>query len=134
MKFPGTALLIDDEPHIRKFVSLILKKLGGSRILEASNGQEGVDLYRTERPELVLLDVNMPGMTGLETLRQLREINPDVVAVMLTSLANRQTVDEAIELGAAHYIRKDSTKEEIAAALSETIERCFGDPTEEPSS
>lgn len=133
MKFPATALLIDDEPHIRKFVALILKKLGEFRIYEAANGQEGVELYRTHRPELVLLDVNMPGMTGLETLRQLRELNPDVVAVMLTSLANRQTVDEAIELGAAHYIRKDSTKEEIAAALAETIERCFGDPTEEPA-
>lgn len=133
MKFNGTILLVDDEPHIRMFVRLILKGLCESRVIEASNGVEAIEIYKAQRPEFVLLDVNMPQMTGLETLRQLRELNPDVVAVMLTSLANRQTVEEAIDLGAAHYIRKDSSKEEIAAALAETLTRCFEEPTEEPS-
>lgn len=133
MKFNGTILLVDDEPHIRMFVRLILKGLCESRVIEASNGIEAIEIYKAQRPEFVLLDVNMPQMTGLETLRQLRELNPDVVAVMLTSLANRQTVEEAIDLGAAHYIRKDSSKEEIAAALAETLTRCFEEPTEEPS-
>jgi two-component system, chemotaxis family, chemotaxis protein CheY len=133
MKFSGTVLLVDDEAHIRKFVRLILKLLCDARILEASNGLEAIALYQTERPDLVLLDVNMPNMTGLETLRKLRELDPDVVAVMLTSLANRQTIDEAIELGAANYIRKDSTKEEIAEALTETITACFVNPAEEPA-
>jgi two-component system chemotaxis response regulator CheY len=125
MNFQGTILLVDDEPHIRKFVSLILKQAGAPNILEASNGQEGVATYQRENPDLVLLDVSMPIMDGLETLKKLKEIDPDCVVVMLTSMVNRQSIDEALALGAANYIRKDTPKEEIARALTETIQSCF---------
>ena len=81
-----------------------------------------------------MLDVNMPIMDGIATLRALKEINPDAVVVMLTSLANRQTIDEAIALGAANYIRKDAPPEDIGRALAETIEACFEseDASDEP--
>jgi len=72
----------------------------------------------------------MPVMDGLETLRALKAVNPDCVVIMLTSLANRQTIDQAAALGAANYIRKDAPSEEIGRALSETIEACF--EAEEP--
>ena len=135
MKFSGTILLVDDEAHIRKFVGLILKQLCSPRLLEASNGVEALEIYKREKPDLVLLDVNMPNMTGLETLKKLRELNPDCIAIMLTSLVNRQTVDEAIELGASNYIRKDNSKEEIARELTETITACFEELLEgEPAS
>ncbi|MCX6956640.1 MAG: response regulator transcription factor [Verrucomicrobia bacterium] len=125
MNFTGTVLLIDDEAHIRKYVGLILRQLGATKLLEAGNGEEGVAAYKRENPDLVLLDVNMPIMDGIETLKKLREIDPECIVVMLTSLANRQTIDTAIELGAANYIRKDTPKEEIAKALAETIDACF---------
>ncbi len=131
MKTSLTILLVDDEAHIRKFVGLILRQLCTARVLEASNGLEALAIYEREKPDFVLLDVNMPNMTGLETLKKLRELDPDCVAVMLTSLANRQTIDEAIELGAVNYIRKDTTKEEIALTLSETITACFEIPETE---
>jgi len=82
-------------------------------------------VYKKERPDLVLLDVNMPQMDGLETLRALKALDPDCVVVMLTSLANRQTIDEAAALGAANYIRKDAPPEEIGRALADTIDTCF---------
>ena len=126
MTFTGTALLVDDEPHIRKYVGLILKQLGATRILEASNGEEALAIYPVEHPDLVLLDVNMPVLDGLQTLKKLRELDPDCVVIMLTSLANRQTVVDTVLLGAANYIRKDTPKEEITRALSETIASCFG--------
>jgi two-component system chemotaxis response regulator CheY len=125
MNFQGTILLVDDEAHIRKYVGLILRQLGAPRIVEASNGEEGVAAYIRENPDLVLLDVNMPIMDGIETLKKLKQVDPDCVAVMLTSLANRQTIEQAIELGAANYIRKDTSREEITKALSETIAACF---------
>lgn len=131
MKTSLTILLVDDEAHIRKFVGLILKQLCTSRVLEASNGLEALAIYEREKPDFVLLDVNMPNMTGLETLKKLRELDPNCVVVMLTSLANRQTIDEAIELGAVNYIRKDTTKEEIALTLSETITGCYEVPNTE---
>lgn len=125
MNFNGMILLIDDEPHIRKYVSLILKSIGSPIIIEAGNGVEGVAAYQRENPDLVLLDVNMPVMDGLETLQKLKEIDPNSVVIMLTSLANRQTIEQAAELGAANYIRKDTPKEEIAKSLSETIDSVF---------
>ncbi|HWL13991.1 MAG TPA: response regulator [Opitutus sp.] len=125
MNFSGTLLLVDDEPHIRKFVGLILKQLGAPAILEAANGQEALATYEREQPDLVLLDISMPVMDGLATLRALKAIDPDCLVIMLTSIVNRQSIDEALALGAVNYIRKDTPKEDIARALSETIERCF---------
>jgi len=125
MTFNGTVLLVDDEAHIRKFVGLILKQLGASKILEAANGEEALAIYAVEHPDLVLLDVNMPILDGIQTLRKLRELDPDCVVIMLTSLANRQTVVDTVLLGAANYIRKDTPKEEITRALSETIAASF---------
>jgi two-component system chemotaxis response regulator CheY len=125
MNFSGTILLVDDEPHIRKFVSLILRQLGAPNIIEAGNGQDALATYQRENPDLVLLDISMPIMDGLETLKQLKAIDPDCIVVMLTSIVNRQSIDDALTLGAANYIRKDTPKEEIARALTETIESCF---------
>lgn len=122
MTFSGKILLVDDEMHIRKFVSLILKQIGQPVITEAVNGEDALKAYQAEKPDLVLLDVNMPRMDGMETLRKLKEMDPDCVVIMLTSLANRESVERALELGAASYIRKDTPKDEIARALSEIID------------
>lgn len=125
MNFQGTILLVDDEPHIRKFVSLILKQLGTPTLFEAGNGEQAIELYQREQPDLVLLDVSMPVMDGLETLKRIKAIDPDAVVVMLTSIVNRQSIDEALDLGAANYLRKDTPKEEITKSLEETIDACF---------
>ena len=121
MTFNGKILLVDDEVHIRTFVSLILRQIGAPSIREASNGEEALLAYQADRPDIVLLDVNMPQMDGIETLRRLKELDSNCVVIMLTSLANRETVERALELGAVHYIRNDTPKEEIALALAETI-------------
>jgi two-component system chemotaxis response regulator CheY len=96
MTHPRKILLTDDEPHIRKFIGLVLKKLGDPRILEAADGAIAVKLFEQEKPDLVLLDVNMPNMDGIQALAEIRRIDPDAIVVMLTSLANRQTVEECV--------------------------------------
>ena len=125
MNFTGSILLVDDEAHVRKYVGLILKSIGAQATLEAGNGEEAIAAYQREQPDLVLLDISMPAMDGLATLRKLKAIDPDCIVIMLTSIVNRQSVDEALALGAANYIRKDTPKEEIARALAETIDACF---------
>jgi two-component system chemotaxis response regulator CheY len=125
MNFTGTVLLVDDEPHIRKFVSLILKQLGTPVVLEAANGEEALEVYRRENPDLVLMDVSMPRMDGIETLKALKVIDPNCAVIMLTSIVNRDTIEQAVEAGALNYIRKDIPKDEIAKALRETIEANF---------
>jgi two-component system chemotaxis response regulator CheY len=125
MNFTGAVLLVDDEPHIRKFVSLILKQLGTPVIFEAGNGEDALAIYRRENPDLVLLDVSMPRMDGIETLKALKAIDPNCVVIMLTSIINRETIEQAVEAGAANYIRKDIPRDEITKALRETIESTF---------
>ncbi|MBL9190313.1 MAG: response regulator transcription factor [Opitutaceae bacterium] len=133
MTFTGTILVVDDEPHIRKFVTLILKQQGYRSILEAGNGEDALATYEREKPALVLMDVNMPILDGIETLGRLKQLDPEAVVIMLTSLVNRETIERALQLGAVNYIRKDTPKDEIGQALRETIADCFGDQTE-PSS
>ncbi len=125
MNFNGMIMLVDDEPHIRKYVSLILRQLGNPTVVQAGNGEEAIAVYQRENPDLVLMDVNLPQMDGIATLKRLKEIDPNAVVIMLTSLANRETIEQALELGAANYIRKDTPREEIAKSLAETIDACF---------
>ncbi len=121
MTFTGKALVVDDEPHVRKYIGLILKSLGATAIVEASNGAEGFAAFQQERPDLVLLDVNMPVQDGIETLKQIRSIDENASVIMLTSLSNRQTVEEAVEGGALHYIRKDTPRDELVALINEVL-------------
>ncbi len=132
MNFKGSILLVDDEPHIRKFVLLILKQLGAPNVVEATNGEEAIVAYQRQKPDLVLLDISMPLMNGLETLKKLKAFDPECVVIMLTSIVNRQSIDEALALGAANYIRKDIPKEEISQAIKDTIEMRF--PSDQSSS
>jgi len=124
MHLTGNVLIVDDEPHVRLYISFILRTLGPVTVNEAGNGQEGVTLFHTLRPppSLILLDVNMPGIDGIDTLRRLRAEGASCPIVMLTSLATRQRVEDAIAGGADHYIRKDTPKDEIIAQLKTLLD------------
>lgn len=126
MTYPQTILLTDDEGHIRKFIGLILRKFDQPTILEAANGAEAVELYRQHQPDMVLLDVNMPILDGVQALAQIKQLDPDAVVVMLTSLANRHTVEDCLRLGAVDYIRKDTPREELTAKFEQIISECYG--------
>ncbi|MES1167781.1 MAG: response regulator, partial [Oleiharenicola lentus] len=91
-----------------------------------ANGAEAVELYKLHQPDLVLLDVNMPILDGVQALGQIKAFDPDAVVVMLTSLANRQTVEECVRLGAADYIRKDTPRDEMTAKFKSIIADCYG--------
>jgi CheY-like chemotaxis protein len=130
MNFTGKVLVVDDEAHIRKYVSLLVKSLGGPTVVEAPDGEAALLAYAREQPDLVLLDVNMPRLDGVQTLQALRRQDPECVVVMLTSLVNRQTIEECLRLGAAGYLRKDTPPEEMSAQLARIITDSFG---EEPA-
>ncbi|MFH1498999.1 MAG: response regulator transcription factor [Verrucomicrobiota bacterium] len=115
-------LLIDDEAHIRKYLSLVVRALGNPAVIEADNSEAGLAAYQAERPDLVLLDVNMPGSDGIVTLRGILAADPEANVVMVTSLANRQTIEQAIEAGALGYIRKDTERQEILSLLTSYLQ------------
>ena len=117
-------LVVDDEMGIRELLSEILSDEGHSVSL-AENAAEARRVRGEMRPDLVLLDVNMPGMDGIGVLKEITKADPDAIVVMLTSLTSRHMIQQAVELGASNYIRKDTPKEEILAALQELIHECF---------
>jgi len=124
MNFGGKVLVVDDEAHIRKFVTLMIESLGVTDVLEAANGLEAQQVYAREKPKLVLLDVNMPRVDGIQTLRQLKQTDPGCRVVMLTSLVNRQTVEECLHLGALGYLRKDNPPDEMIVQLRSILQEC----------
>jgi two-component system chemotaxis response regulator CheY len=125
MSRPVSALVVDDEQHLRVYLRLILKQVGLSTFYEAANGQEGVDLYKEKKPDIVLMDVNMPIKEGMEALSEIVEFDDQAVVVMTTSVASRKAVETSITLGASHYIRKDTPKDEVIEILRKLIEEIW---------
>lgn len=121
MQLTGPILIVDDESHVRLYISLILRALGPVVIHQAAGGEAAIAMYHSlcPPPGLVMLDINMPGIDGIETLRRLRAEGATCPIVMLTSLATRQVVEDAVSAGGNGFIRKDTPKAEIAALLME---------------
>lgn len=122
MARPTNALIVDDESHVRAFLRLLLREIGISNCWEAADGASAVQLAQAHKPELVLLDVNLPGLNGLQVLAQLKELSPDMPVVMVTSQSAISTVSEAVRLGAVGYLLKHCPKEETLKALNEVLE------------
>lgn len=121
MQLTGSILIADDEHHVRHYISLIVRRLDPETVYQVSCGEEAMALFDSlsPKPRLVILDINMPGMGGIETLRRLRMAGATCAIVMLTSVATRETVEDAIAAGATAYIRKDTPRAEITALLTE---------------
>jgi len=113
-------LIAEDEDHIRSLIKLIVTSLGAEVAAEAADGEQALALYKQHRPDMVILDINMPKMDGITVLKQIMAINPRTLVVMLTSLNALDVVKECIDSGAWNYILKNTTAEELHKAISET--------------
>jgi len=113
-------LLVDDEAGIRASLKVVLEP--AHETLSASTAQEGLDLFRSESPHLVLLDVVMPGMDGLALLKVIREEDARVPVIMLTGTKTVKTAVEAMKLGAADYLSKPFDVEELRLIVAKTLE------------
>jgi two-component system chemotaxis response regulator CheY len=111
------ALIVDDSAVMRKIVERSLRQAGLDplAVLEAGNGVEGLDQLKSQQVDLILSDINMPLMDGLEFLRQLRaqKLASGVPVVMITTESSEEHVKEAILAGAQGYIRKPFTAEQV---------------------
>ncbi len=113
-------IIADDESHIRTLMKTILQMMNYEVVAEASNGQQAIDYFKELKPEITLLDVNMPVKTGLDALKEIKEIAPAACVIMLSSVSDLESVQEAIEMGASHFIRKDTQITEIKKMIAET--------------
>ncbi len=94
-----TILLVDDEPHVLELLSVTLED-EEYRILQADNGKEALSQFEKEKPQVVLLDIRMPDMDGLEVLHQIKESNQTSSVIMMSAYGAMKTVLEAIKQGA----------------------------------
>lgn len=116
-----SALVVDDEGHLRLLLRNLLKRIGVTKLHEASNGTQACEVYAQHQPDLVLMDVNMPGMNGIETLQEIRRTDPDATVIMLTSMTSRKMVEASIDSGAAHFIRKDTPIKEMESIIRDIL-------------
>jgi len=112
--------LADDEIRIRMLMKKVFTSMGCEIAGEAKNGTEAVELYRLEKPDIMLLDINMPMKTGDEALRDIVSEFPDAFVIMLTSLADVESVQKCLDAGAVNYIRKDTPIAELKEIIKET--------------
>jgi two-component system response regulator DegU len=110
-------ILVDDHKMLREGLRRSLEELGFAVIAEAGDGEEGVRLAAAMRPDVMLMDVSMPEMDGVEATRQIVERNPQAKVVMLTMHADRDIVDRALKAGAVGYLTKDCSTDEVAEAV-----------------
>ncbi|MDM8535790.1 response regulator [Desulfobacterales bacterium HSG17] len=99
-----TIYLIDDEPSICKGISFALKKI--YRIKTFSDAESAIDLMQKEMPDLVLLDISLPGMNGIQALEKIRYICPDTLVIMVSAHDDEKTVASAMTKGAQNYLFK----------------------------
>src|SRR5688572_25862487 len=117
MARPTNALIVDDESHVRAFLRLLLRELGITDCWEAADGVSAVQLAQEHKPGIVLLDINLPGLNGLQVLAQLKQVDPDLPVVIVTAQGAISTVSEAVRLGAMGYLLKHRPKDETLKAL-----------------
>ncbi len=111
-------LLADDQRLVRESLATLLGLLDGIELVgSASDGEEAVTLATTLRPDVVLMDIRMPRMDGIEATRRLRELDPDVRVISLTTYADDESVLGALRAGARGYLTKDAGSEDIRAAI-----------------
>ncbi len=117
--FPSV-LIVDDEPSILKSLSGLLSD-EGFEILSASNGYEALKIIEAESPDLVLLDIWMPGIDGIETLKEIKKSNPFVQVVMITGHGTIETAVRATKLGAYDFIEKPLSIDKVIVAINNAL-------------
>ncbi len=111
-------LCVDDHPLVRKGIASIIASEPSMKLAgEAGNGREAVDKYKELQPDVVLMDLRMPDMDGVEATRQIRQINPDARIIALTSYDGDQDIYKAIEAGVRGYILKEMVHTKVIDAI-----------------
>ena len=115
-------LVIDDDPGVRDYLEALVSRQG-YQVFAVADGEQALRTLDDTRPDLVTLDVVLPGIDGLETLRQLKQRLPDVPVVMLSGHGQARTIVEAMRLGASDFLRKPFEVEELELAFQKALEK-----------
>ena len=111
-------VLADDHPVFRQGLRVLLEDLGVEVVAEAADGEQALAVALEQRPDVVLMDVQMPGLNGIEATRRLLAAQPDAKVLVLTMVDDDDAVFTAVQAGALGYVLKGAGQEEISRALS----------------
>lgn len=115
-------LLVDDAAFMRMTIKNCLTKAGYTNLLEAADGVIACEVYKAEKPDLVIMDITMPNMDGIQALRAIKQLDPAAKVVMCSAMGQETMVVEAIQLGALDFIVKPFKPDRILQTVTKILE------------
>ena len=120
---PSRVLVVDDERSMRELLSIVLKR-DGYEVLVADDGVRAIELLKKQRVDILITDIRMPQMSGVDVLREAKNIDPEIISIVMTAFASTDTAVEALRLGAADYVHKSpSAANELRLRVRKELER-----------
>ena len=113
-------LVVDDAAFMRMRCKKLLTQ-SGYEVIEAATGSQAVEMYQSDKPDLVLLDITMPDMDGLTALREIIKIDPDARVAMVTAMGQQSMVVEALKAGAKDFVIKPFDQDRVLAAIKKLM-------------
>ena len=114
-------LIVDDAAFMRMMIKDILEKNGFEIVGEASNGLKGVELYKTEKPDIVTMDITMPEMDGIEAVKAIKAFDPKAKVIMCSAMGQQTMVMDAIRAGARDFIVKPFQADRVLEAIKKVL-------------
>lgn len=115
-------LIVDDAAFVRFAMKKMLEKNGYEVVGEAPDGSTAILQYKELRPDFVTMDITMPGMNGIETLKEIKKFDPNAVIIMVSAMGHENFVKEAVLSGAVYFLVKPIKEENLIEVLSKIIE------------
>jgi len=119
----ANVLVVDDAAFMRLTIKKILEENGHVMVGEAANGKEAVHQYETLRPDVVILDITMPDMNGVQALNKIKELDPDVKVIICSAMGNQNMLAQTIECGAKDFVVKPFQPERLVAAVEKVVSK-----------
>lgn len=114
-------LIVEDSAFERKAISGMLKDAGYADIMEAESGELGIKKFDEAKPDIVLLDLRMPGMSGMEVLGELKKRNNNIKVIIVSIIRKKETIDEALGLGVKAYVTKPVTSAKLIPEIKKAL-------------
>ena len=118
---PFTCLIADDSHFARHTMAIIISRVGGTVVGEAANGLDALREFSRSRPDLVLLDITMPGLDGISTLDRIMQQDKNAKVIMVSCIGNRDMVGKAVKLGARTFLVKPYSTEYASLVIGELM-------------
>jgi two-component system chemotaxis response regulator CheY len=114
-------LLADDSRFMRTTLARIVKDIGGEVVGEATSGNEAIDMFARLRPDVVTMDLSMPGVSGVEAIQGILQIDPDVSIIVISGIEMQELREQVFNLGVKMFITKPFNPKEVSGILSEQM-------------